>query len=261
MSGTSHRSRGDGSPPSPVSRKVRKVEEVPEVGTPRAASPAPTLAASAATATATAAAAAATGDAPAVSKGTETIGETIAVDGNGARHGAGGSAGRDDGVARTRNPLVHNHDVLRHVKLFASKDTGYLFFAGVSRQWRMAWAETPSPAAPELGNNDTTDSGSIAQNIAGENKTPLKAAVQSVARVSWAKDCGCPWSEMTAMLAATAGNLEVLQWGRARELPWDKKVCAAAAVGGHLDVLRWLKMNGCPWDEAVSVVCRERTRA
>ena len=60
---------------------------------------------------------------------------------------------------------------------------------------------------------------------------------------------GCPWDEHTCASAAEGGHLEILQWARANGCPWDKFTCAYAARAGHLDLLQWARANGCPWDE------------
>ena len=51
------------------------------------------------------------------------------------------------------------------------------------------------------------------------------------------------------MIAASGGQLEVLQWLRSNDYPWDAMTCVAAASGGHFKVLRWARANGCLWDE------------
>jgi hypothetical protein len=73
--------------------------------------------------------------------------------------------------------------------------------------------------------------------------------VSSIALLSWARDQGCPWDEMTCAYAAQNGNLEVLQWLRAQGCPWDEMTCAYAASKGHLKILQWARARGCPWDE------------
>jgi len=48
------------------------------------------------------------------------------------------------------------------------------------------------------------------------------------------------------LVAATGGQLEVLQWLRTNGCPWNADTCSVAATGGHLEVLQWLRANGCP---------------
>jgi hypothetical protein len=70
--------------------------------------------------------------------------------------------------------------------------------------------------------------------------------VQSVERLAWAKDNGCPWVARTFELDAVGGNLE---WARTHDCPWDERACALAAMGGRLELLKWLREHGCLWDE------------
>ena len=135
--------------------------------------------------------------------------------------------------AQPENPLVHCGDVVRLIKSFADNNSDFLFFAGVSRQWRQAW--TPSNG----------------QNAPSDNRTAVRVAVESVPRLQWARDCGCPWNVMTAIHAASGGHLAVLQWAQSEGCRMDKRVCAAAAATGQLEVLTWLRNVGCPWDEEV----------
>ena len=68
----------------------------------------------------------------------------------------------------------------------------------------------------------------------------------TISRIEWARDNGCPWNKLTCAYAAKGGHLEVLQWARANGYPWDKWTCSYAAKGGHLEVLQWARENGCP---------------
>lgn len=85
-------------------------------------------------------------------------------------------------------PLTDTRDVLRHTMLFASGD-GFLYVAGVSKSWKIAWGERPK-------------------------ETPLRAAVQTVSRLAWAKDAGCALNALTCMHVAAAGCLEALEYAR-----------------------------------------------
>ena len=55
-------------------------------------------------------------------------------------------------------------------------------------------------------------------------------------------------------MAATSGNLKMLQWLRGQEppCPWDAYTCQKAAAAGHLEVLKWLRSQEppYPWDVA-----------
>jgi hypothetical protein len=79
----------------------------------------------------------------------------------------------------------------------------------------------------------------------------LSAFCGSVARLTWAKNNGCPWSASTSERVATGGHLGALQWARSQDppCPWDETACAAAAAGGHLEMLQWAHEHGCPWDD------------
>jgi hypothetical protein len=72
--------------------------------------------------------------------------------------------------------------------------------------------------------------------------------VQSIERLTWAKDNGCPWVAKTLAVVAMCGQLQVLRWARAHHCPWDADACAYAAMGGKLETLQWLRECGCPWD-------------
>lgn len=221
--------------PSRAGNKVRKLEHALEVC-------APGVIANIATAASAGVAAAITATSPA----------TLEAAGGPASAGssaAGATVDSDAGLSQQRNPLAHNRDVLRHIKLFASRNSDFLFFAGVSRQWKAAWEDAPSNGGPN-GDDDADGNG---QNAPSTKQTTVGAALQSVSRLAWAKDCGCPWNKMTSMQAASGGNIIVLQWARDRGCPVDENVCAAAAVAGHLEVLQWLRTVECPWDEQVRV--------
>mmetsp|Transcript_37302 Transcript_37302/g.92232 ORF Transcript_37302/g.92232 Transcript_37302/m.92232 type:complete len:302 (-) Transcript_37302:215-1120(-) len=88
---------------------------------------------------------------------------------------------------------------------------------------------------------------------AGSIEIPFK--MRSVARLSWAKENGCPWHARNlgiCSILAKCGNLEVLQWAWQNGCPWSATTCHNAAIGGHLEVLRWVRERGCPWDEWTS---------
>lgn len=103
------------------------------------------------------------------------------------------------------NPLTDHADILGVVMPFAS-DQGYLFVAGVSKRWRMAWGDRP------------------------EN-TRMESALRSVSCVAWAKDSGCRWDKWICWQVAKGGSLEVMQWCRANGCPWDEWACMKAAEG------------------------------
>ena len=67
-----------------------------------------------------------------------------------------------------------------------------------------------------------------------------------------ARTRGCPWHDDACAAAAGGGHLHVLRRLHDSGCPWDERTCAAAARGGHLDVLKYAHENGCPWDERTS---------
>jgi hypothetical protein len=81
-----------------------------------------------------------------------------------------------------------------------------------------------------------------------EWRTWVGVFCNTVPRLQWARENGCPWSTRTCRAAAEGGQLEVLQWARANCCPWDEETCSRAAERGHLEVLQWARANGCPWD-------------
>lgn len=123
-----------------------------------------------------------------------------------------------------RNPLAHNIDVIRHVIQLVG-DSSYLFVAEVSNHWRRAWDDRPQA-------------------------TCVDAVVQSVSRLTWARDCGyrLDTKMATCKRAAAGGYFEVLKYARGAGSPWDEWTCAEAARAGHIKLLKWCKSNGCPWD-------------
>jgi len=76
----------------------------------------------------------------------------------------------------------------------------------------------------------------------------LRAFVESVERLAWAKASGCPWVARTCAFAAEVGCLEVLRWARENQCPWNEWTCQYAAVRGHLEVLTWAREHNCPWN-------------
>jgi hypothetical protein len=80
-------------------------------------------------------------------------------------------------------------------------------------------------------------------------RTWVGAFCNTVPRLQWARENGCPWNLRTRIASAEGGHLEALQWARANGCPWDEGTCRSAAEGGHLEVLQWARGNGCPWDK------------
>jgi hypothetical protein len=48
--------------------------------------------------------------------------------------------------------------------------------------------------------------------------------------------------------AAEVGHLNCLQYAHEHGCPWDAGTCFVAAEGGHLDCLQYAHEHGCPWD-------------
>jgi hypothetical protein len=46
-------------------------------------------------------------------------------------------------------------------------------------------------------------------------------------------------------MAASGGQIKVLQYARANSCPWNGEECFWARNGGHLELLEWLFANGC----------------
>lgn len=115
--------------------------------------------------------------------------------------------------------------------------------AQVGRQWRAA---VTSSGLGRAGIDARDELGM-------EIRLNVKAFVDSVQRLAWARNNGAPWSKRTAICIAQVGHVEVLKWARGARgiprIPWDEHVCAQAAGNGHLDVLRYARDEGCDWDQ------------
>jgi len=64
----------------------------------------------------------------------------------------------------------------------------------------------------------------------------------------WAREHGCPWGTWTCAFVARSGVLEDLVWAYESGCPWDRETCALAASRGHLELLQWARERDCPWD-------------
>lgn len=67
--------------------------------------------------------------------------------------------------------------------------------------------------------------------------------------LEWVISIGHPQVEGLCTLAASKGNLKLLQWAREKKLPWDKKTTLAAVW--NAETFLWAVENGCPWDDTV----------
>ncbi len=77
----------------------------------------------------------------------------------------------------------------------------------------------------------------------------VAASGGNLAMLQWLREKRCPWDSGTCFDAAEGGHLEVLQWAHANGCPWNEWTCTAAAEGGHLEALQWARANGCPWTD------------
>ena len=123
-------------------------------------------------------------------------------------------------------------------KVFAFLGQGnFLFIAGTSRRFSRVY-ET-------ICENENDSTGikvhSLPTRVFREyswTATTMRNAVESISRLQWSRDNGCPWDWHTCANAARYGHLEVLQWARANGCPWNAYTCSPAAENGHLEVLQ-----------------------
>ena len=85
------------------------------------------------------------------------------------------------------------------------------------------------------------DKNSFSSHVARTNKLEL---------LKWAREeKKCCWSDVTTIVAAKYGNLEMLKYCVANECPVDEWTCANAAESGHLECLKYLHQEAkAPWD-------------
>ena len=62
----------------------------------------------------------------------------------------------------------------------------------------------------------------------------------------------CPWDVTCCTEAAAQGHLHCLTYAHEQGAPWDAGTCAAAAKNKHIECLTYLIENSCPADGAVS---------
>lgn len=112
-----------------------------------------------------------------------------------------------------RNPVIDHVDILQLFMLFAS-DGNFLFVAGVSTRWRVAWGDRPTIIL-------------------------IKVAVASASCLKSAKASRCPWTKQASLLAARGGHLDALRYVLAEGCPHDINACTEAAIAEHRDVVGW----------------------
>lgn len=118
------------------------------------------------------------------------------------------------------NPLSTGADITSYLAEFVD-DEQYLFFAMVSREWRVAWGQR-RPKVTRAVTSDTT-----------------------LPQLLYSFECGLGKSSTVCDAAAAIGRLDLLQCARSFGCPWGS-VCSKAAAGGHLNILKFARANGCP---------------
>ncbi|CAL6306522.1 unnamed protein product [Bathycoccus prasinos] len=68
--------------------------------------------------------------------------------------------------------------------------------------------------------------------------------------LKWAREeKKCEWNELTIIVAAGQGNLEMVKYCVANKCPIDERACAEATENGHLEVLKYLREEAkARWD-------------
>lgn len=72
--------------------------------------------------------------------------------------------------------------------------------------------------------------------------------------LKWMKENGpqpCPWTDLTSIVAAGQGSVEILEWLYAEGCPFDDVVGIHAASGGHVPALKWLRGVGFEQESAM----------
>lgn len=118
------------------------------------------------------------------------------------------------------NPLSAGVDVTSYMAEFVDDDQ-YLWFALVSRGWRVAWGQR----RPKTTRAITADA--------------------TATRLLYSFECGLGRTAAVCDAAAAIGRLDLLRCARRLGCPWGS-VCSKAAAGGHLNILKFARANGCP---------------
>jgi hypothetical protein len=94
------------------------------------------------------------------------------------------------------------------------------------------------------------------------------AEAGSLACLTYVRDLGCAWNELTCSAAARGGHLECLRYAHEHGCPWDAHTCSEAAANDQLACLRYAHEHGCAWTrgpasrqllEGRSLACAMRT--
>lgn len=82
------------------------------------------------------------------------------------------------------------------------------------------------------------------------------AAAGDIEALQKLRIAGACWSPSTCAVAASRGQLAVLQWLRAQDppCPWTARCYEFAVIGSQHKILEWLRAQDppCPWDGAAS---------
>ncbi|CAN0230721.1 unnamed protein product [Ectocarpus sp. 13 AM-2016] len=78
----------------------------------------------------------------------------------------------------------------------------------------------------------------------------LAASAGDLTILEWLTANGCPSGLYdVAVGAAAGGSLAALIWAKQRGHGWDRGVCSLATERGDLRMLAWAREHGCPWDK------------
>ena len=91
-------------------------------------------------------------------------------------------------------------------------------------------------------------------------KIACDVAVQngSLATLKLLHSLSFAWDDVVPALAATVGQVDIIQWARDRGCPWSERSCQYVTYHGQFETLKWLCANGCPWDELTTTNAKDR---
>eukprot|EP00953_Heterococcus_sp_UTEX-ZZ885_P012570 7207-Heterococcus_DN1.PRE.2 len=85
--------------------------------------------------------------------------------------------------------------------------------------------------------------------------TLIAARAGDVEMLRWLKSAGCCFDKWTSLRGAQSGNnLNVLQFLHAEGCPWHPNVCGAAGEAGDLEQLNWLFSHGATVDNSTAMI-------